>query len=72
MMIIMIIIIIMKMMVEMMRMMISNNTDYDDKDEDELFVACKRGTWGRYHEGRRPSGDDNLHSPTVIPPSPAK
>ena len=24
---------------------------------------------GRYHEGRRPSSDDSLHSPTVIPPS---
>ena len=29
-----------------------------------------RTTWGRCHEGRRPSGDDSLHSPTVIPPSP--
>ena len=26
-------------------------------------------TWGRYHGGRRPSSDDYLHSPTVIPPS---
>ena len=26
-------------------------------------------TWGRYHGGRRPSSDDSLHSPTVIPPS---
>ena len=25
--------------------------------------------WGRYHGGRRPSSDDSLHSPTVIPPS---
>ena len=25
-------------------------------------------TWGRHHGGRRPSSDDNLHSPTVIPP----
>ena len=24
---------------------------------------------GRYHGGRRPSSDDSLHSPTVIPPS---
>ena len=24
---------------------------------------------GRYHEGRRPSSDDNFHSPTVLPPS---
>ena len=24
----------------------------------------------RYHGGRRPSSDDSLHSPTVIPPSP--
>ena len=29
-----------------------------------------RKTWGRYHGGRRPSSDDSLHSPTVIPPSP--
>ena len=27
------------------------------------------GSWGRYHGGRRPSSDDSLHSPTVIPPS---
>ena len=26
-------------------------------------------TRGRYHGGRRPSSDDSLHSPTVIPPS---
>ena len=26
-------------------------------------------SWGRYHGGRRPSSDDSLHSPTVIPPS---
>ena len=25
--------------------------------------------WGRYHGGRRPSSNDSLHSPTVIPPS---
>ena len=25
--------------------------------------------WGRYHGGQRPSSDDSLHSPTVIPPS---
>ena len=25
--------------------------------------------WGRYRGGRRPSSDDSLHSPTVIPPS---
>ena len=25
-------------------------------------------TRGRYHGGRRPSSDDSLHSPTVIPP----
>ena len=25
-------------------------------------------SWGRYHGGRRPSNDDSLHSPTVIPP----
>ena len=25
--------------------------------------------WGRHHGGRRPSSDDSLHSPTVIPPS---
>ena len=25
--------------------------------------------WGRYHGGRRPSSDDSVHSPTVIPPS---
>ena len=26
-------------------------------------------TRGRYHGGRRPSSDDSVHSPTVIPPS---
>ena len=26
-------------------------------------------TRGRYHGGRRPSSDDSLHSPTVVPPS---
>ena len=26
-------------------------------------------TGGRYHGGRRPSGDNSFHSPTVIPPS---
>ena len=26
-------------------------------------------TWDRYHGCRRPSSDDSLHSPTVIPPS---
>ena len=26
-------------------------------------------TWGRYHGGRRPSSDDSLHSPVVIPSS---
>ena len=26
-------------------------------------------SWGRYHGGRRLSGDDSLHSPTVMPPS---
>ena len=30
---------------------------------------CALVTWGRYHGGRRPSSDDSLHSPTVIPPS---
>ena len=38
---------------------------------------CSRGpcvsesplSWGLYHGGRRPSSDDSLHSPTVIPPS---
>ena len=29
----------------------------------------RRVTRGRYHGGRRPSSDDSLHSPTVIPPS---
>ena len=28
-----------------------------------------KGIRGRYHGGRRPSSDDSLHSPTVIPPS---
>ena len=32
-------------------------------------VTCKRATRGRYHGGRRPSSDDSLHSPAVIPPS---
>ena len=31
--------------------------------------ALPRHTRGRYHGGRRPSSDDSLHSPTVIPPS---
>ena len=26
-------------------------------------------TWSRYRGGRRPSSDNSLHSPTVIPPS---
>ena len=26
-------------------------------------------TWGWYHGGRRPSSEDSLHSPTIIPPS---
>ena len=32
-------------------------------------VISRSLTWGRYHGGRRPSSDDSLHSPTVIPPS---
>ena len=28
-----------------------------------------RDTRGRYQRGRRPSSDDSLHGPTVIPPS---
>ena len=28
----------------------------------------RRGAWGQYHGGRRPS-DDSFHSPAVIPPS---
>ena len=31
-----------------------------------FLYGCE--TWGRYHGGRRPSSDDSLHSPTVIPP----
>ena len=39
------------------------------------YVLCIKSStpggmiWGRYHVGRRPSSDDSLHSPTVIPPS---
>ena len=31
--------------------------------------TLERQSRGRYHGGRRPSSDDSLHSPTVIPPS---
>ena len=31
-------------------------------------LVCQQAR-GRYHGGRRPSSDDSLHSPTVIPPS---
>ena len=31
-------------------------------------VKATPGTRGRYHGGRRPSSDDSLHCPTVIPP----
>ena len=32
-------------------------------------AAPRAGIQGPYHGGRRPSSDDSLHSPTVIPPS---
>ena len=34
---------------------------------DSIFFK-DMGTRGRYHGGRRPSRDESLHSPTVIPP----
>ena len=33
------------------------------------WLGLVLNTRGRYHGGRRPSSDDSLHSPTVIPPS---
>ena len=30
-------------------------------------AKLSQSVWGRYHGGRRPSSDDSLHSPTVIP-----
>ena len=35
----------------------------------EHLCPAKLQTRGWYHGGRRPSSDDSLHSPTVIPPS---
>ena len=34
-----------------------------------LLKARSNLSMGRYHRGRRPSSDDNFHSPTVSPPS---
>ena len=39
-------------------------------DEDYLRRCCEPKD--RYYGGRRPSSDDSLHSPTVIPPSALK
>ena len=47
----------------------------EDRRKEVAYLPQSEGrndlcsTRGRYHGGRRPSSDDSLHNPTVIPPS---
>ena len=43
--------------------------NFGSKDVLPCAAYGPRRTRGRYHGGRRPSSNDSLHSPTVIPPS---
>ena len=47
------------------RRMVNPRDRVGEKEEEEEEEEPR----GRYHGGQRPSSDDSLHNPTVIPPS---